>query len=131
LKQIADHFELDVPFSRDDAEYGLGWFNEQSLLPIYLLSSRVHVDPEKLFKKLTGTKIWKAYMDMLEEVERPLAGLITPAFGTKLYIMHNDWTAPPVPRYPRLELARLDETGGVRFELLESYLQSVSRLKAV
>jgi hypothetical protein len=129
LKQIADHFELTVPFHRSDPEYGLPWFNEQLHVSMYLLSCRVSVDPEKLFKDLTGTKIWKTYMEALEELDRPLVGLITPAFGTKLYIIHNDWTVPNLPKYPRLMLVRRDETGGVMFELLESYLKSVSKLR--
>jgi hypothetical protein len=130
LKQLADHFEITVPFGRNDPEYGLPWLNEQLLLPMYLSSRRVYVDPERLFKKLVGSKLWKAYMELMEEVDRPLVGLITPAFGTKLHIIHNDHTIPPIPSCPRLVMTSLDETKGIIFESVESYMQSTSKLRA-
>jgi len=123
LKQVVDFFHIEVPFSQKDPDYGLDWFNAQLAFPVHLLSQRIDVNATELFKGLIRTKLWAAYMDMLNTIAAEKSGLITTAFGTKLYIIHNAWSFTSVPGYPRLMMVAMDEATGITFESLESFLK--------
>ncbi len=125
LTLILQQFELPCELSRNDAEYGLGWFRRTFDFPLILDARRVRFDLEQLFRKTDKSPLWDAYMTMLEEYgwDRQ-CGLIT-TFKQTMYLVHNDWSSQGEPGRVRMVRQAVDQGKGVIFEALQSYLDGL------
>lgn len=126
LSMLDDAWELHIPLAKNDPEFGLQWFNENCNFRLYLVASRTEVSPMRLLKSFKKAKLWIAFMETLEEYSPQPVGMVTPAMGTKLWIIHNWWQLPQIAGHPRVAWLATDEVTGVIFEPLEAFIRSVS-----
>jgi hypothetical protein len=124
LKEIVRAYGVELPHI--DFKDGIDAINESGMFPVRLDVRRLSgFTLEQMLKSFQKTKLFAAYFKLWKEVGWDEgSGMITPAFGTKLYIMHNDTGLEAMPGSVRI-VHQTGRAGSViTFESLRSFASS-------
>lgn len=124
-KVLCKHFGLNPePYN---PLFGLNWFTDRCSLSIHLDAQRIGVNVDRMFRSMTKTPAWKAYMDMLAEYNYGLCALVVTYKTQGLYVFHNHWTLTPIAGHTRLiRRAASSNYMGVIFEPFEAFCMALT-----
>jgi len=108
--------------------FGLQWFRDHcDSFPMNLDAQRINVNIDSMFRAITRTPAWKAYMHMLIEYDFEPCALVVTYKGQGLYVLHNNWSLTPIAGHTRLvRRAKSSNYKGAIFEPLEAFLTALT-----
>jgi hypothetical protein len=128
LIQLCKAFELEYRDRQKDSDFGFQWFHDQyPHFPIRLDSKKLKIDLNDMFRAMTRTEVWDAYMNALEETENEQMALFVAVPGHGTFVIHNCWHLPQVPGYTRLVRIAKTADKGIIFEPLNSFIESIRK----
>lgn len=122
---------FDVKPDLYDPLFGLNWFKDRYQLQFHLDAQNISVDVDKLFRAMTKTPAWKAYMDLLNMYDFGICALVVTYKLQGLYVFHNHLTLTPVAGHTRLfRRAASSDLKGVIFEPFEAFCMALTGVNA-
>lgn len=99
--------------------------NEGNHFPVRMCSRRIHVGIIDLFKRMTTTKLFDAYMTEMEDNGCTTLAMFFTLDGLGTCVVHNWWGLEHVTGYTRLVRRATSETRGIIVEHIDSFLVSL------